>query len=47
MNEPRQLVNNSLQGLARLNPFIRVDEPNRVTYLADVPKNRVALVRFI
>jgi dihydroxyacetone kinase len=43
VNEPRQLVYESLAGLARLNPDIRVDS-QRVVSLADVPQDRVALV---
>ena len=38
MNEP------SLQDLALLNPFIRVDEANRVIYHPNAPGDRVALV---
>jgi hypothetical protein len=38
MNEP------SLQGLALLNPFIRVNEANRVIYHPNILGDRVALV---
>ncbi|KAK4702783.1 triose/dihydroxyacetone kinase / FAD-AMP lyase (cyclizing), partial [Phenoliferia sp. Uapishka_3] len=44
VNEPRELVNEALRGLARLNPSIRVDEANRVVLLKEVPKDRVALI---
>ena len=44
VNEPRQLVNDGLAGLARLNPNVRVDANYRVTTLALVPQDRVALV---
>lgn len=44
INEPRELVNESLKGLARLNPSIKVDEASRVVVLAKVPKGRVALI---
>lgn len=47
INEPRELVNESLKGLARLNPSIKVDEASRVVVLAKVPKGRVALVRIL
>ena len=43
-NEPRNLVNESLHGLARLNSKIRVDDNFRVVYRRDVPQNQVALV---
>lgn len=45
VNDERQLVNHSLAGLARLNPNVRVDSNARVVHLADVPQDRVALVR--
>lgn len=45
VNEPRQLVNDGLAGLARLNPNVKVDANYRVTTLAEVPQDRVALVR--
>jgi dihydroxyacetone kinase len=44
LNDSRELVNESLLGLARLNPNIRIDEANRVVLLSKVPKDRVALV---
>ena len=44
VNEPRELVNEALRGLVRINPSIRVDEANRVVLLKEVPKDRVALV---
>lgn len=44
VNDPRQLVNESLRGLAMLNPAIKVDEVNRIVHLANVPRDRVALV---
>lgn len=45
VNEPRELVNEALRGLVRINPNIRVDEANRVVLLNEVPQDRVALVR--
>ena len=44
VNDPRALVNESLQGLARLNPKIKVDEASRVVHRNEVPKKQVALV---
>jgi dihydroxyacetone kinase len=44
VNSPRDLVNESLRGLARSNPLVQVDEANRVVVLSKVPKDRVALV---
>lgn len=43
-NEPRNLVNESLAGLVRLNANIRLDDNFRVVYRKDVPQNQVALV---
>jgi len=43
VNDPRALVDDSLQGLARLNPAVKVDQASRVVHLAKVPKARVAL----
>ncbi|KAI5476272.1 putative dihydroxyacetone kinase 1 [Pseudohyphozyma bogoriensis] len=44
INDPRELVNESLRGLGRLNPALAVDETNRVVKLATIPKDRVALI---
>lgn len=44
MNDSRNLVNESLAGLARLNPALSIDQDNRVAYLTNVNENRVALV---
>lgn len=42
--DPRELVNESLTGLGRLNPSLTIDTVNRIAILKQVPKNRVALV---
>ncbi|GAA5893508.1 hypothetical protein JCM6882_007840 [Rhodosporidiobolus microsporus] len=44
INDPRQLALDSLVGLGRLNPTIKVDTVNRVACLKDVPQNRVAII---
>lgn len=44
VNDPRNLANESLAGLARVNSKIKVDATHRVVYAANVPKDRVALV---
>ncbi|KAM0754935.1 dihydroxyacetone kinase 1 [Meredithblackwellia eburnea MCA 4105] len=44
VNEPRELVTESLRGLARLNPNVRLDETNKVIVLKDVPKDKVTLI---
>jgi hypothetical protein len=46
VNDPRNLANESLAGLARLNSKIKVDATHRVVHLADVPKERVAIVGY-
>ena len=44
MNDSRNLVNESLAGLVRLNPALKLDQDNRLVHLAEVNPNRVALV---
>lgn len=44
VNDPRNLANESLAGLARVNAKIKVDATHRVVYAANVPQDRVALV---
>jgi len=44
LNSTRELVNESLTGLGRLNPALEVDTSNRIAILKKVPKDRVALV---
>lgn len=44
VNDPRQLAVDGLVGLGRLNPALAVDPANRIARLADVPKDRVALI---
>lgn len=44
VNDPRNLANESLAGLARVNSKIKVDATHRVVYAANVPQDRVALV---
>lgn len=46
MNDSRNLVNESLAGLVRLNPALKLDQENRLVHLAEVNPNRVALVRW-
>lgn len=47
VNDPRNLANESLAGLARVNANIKVDATHRVVYAANIPKDRVALVRLL
>ncbi|KAK9895068.1 dihydroxyacetone kinase [Cystobasidium minutum MCA 4210] len=44
VNDPRNLANESLAGLARVNAKIKVDATHRVVYAANVPQDRVALI---
>lgn len=44
MNDSRNLVNESLAGLVRLNPALKLDTENRLVHLGEVNPNRVALV---
>lgn len=44
VNDPRNLANESLAGLARVNSKIKVDATHRVVYAANIPQDRVALV---
>lgn len=44
VNDPRQLVNESLAGLARLNSKVKVDSEFRVVYRKEVPQDQVAII---
>lgn len=44
MNDSRNLVNESLAGLVRLNPALALDQENRLVHLREINPNRVALV---
>ena len=44
LNDPSSLVIESLQGLCAINPNICLDANNKVVYLADQDKSKVALI---
>jgi triose/dihydroxyacetone kinase / FAD-AMP lyase (cyclizing) len=44
LNDPSSLVIESLQGLCTINPKLCLDANNKVVYLADQDKSKVALI---